>query len=103
MPITITDNTFINETNEGLVLVDFFGAWCSPCQALLPVLEKLEEELSEKIKIVKIDVDENPKTAQSFGVISVPTLILKKNNEVVKRVTGLHSKSVLLDLISEHI
>ncbi|GAB2023006.1 thioredoxin [Pseudolactococcus yaeyamensis] len=103
MSITITDKTFASETNEGLVLIDFFGTWCAPCRALLPVLEKIEEELVEKLKIVKIDVDKNPELAQSFGVLAVPTLVLQKDNEVLKRVTGLHSKSVLLDWIGEHI
>lgn len=103
MPITITDKTFMSETNEGLVLIDFFGTWCAPCRMLLPVLEQIEETLAEKIKIVKIDVDENPAIARSLGILAVPTLILKKNNDVVKRVTGLHSQSALMALIREHI
>ncbi|MDR1568207.1 MAG: thioredoxin [Streptococcaceae bacterium] len=99
----ITDTSFSKETEEGLVLIDFFGTWCPPCKALLPVLEQIEEELAEKVKIVKIDVDESPETARSFGVLSVPTMILKKNNEVVKRVTGFHNKSTLTELICDYI
>ena len=72
----ITDATFEQETKDGLVLVDFWATWCGPCRMQGPVLDRLSGELSEdKLKIVKIDVDENPLTARSFGIMSIPTLL----------------------------
>ena len=82
----ITDATFEAETKEGLVLVDFWATWCGPCRMQAPILEKLSQELSEdELKILKMDVDENPETARAFGIMSIPTLLFKKDGQVVKR------------------
>ncbi|EAC7578138.1 thioredoxin, partial [Listeria monocytogenes] len=70
----ITDATFEQETSEGLVLTDFWATWCGPCRMVAPVLEEIQEERGEALKIVKMDVDENPETPGSFGVMSIPTL-----------------------------
>ena len=79
MAKAITDATFEQETKDGLVLVDFWATWCGPCRMQGPILDKLSEELSEDVlKIVKIDVDENPNTARAFGIMSIPTLLFKK-------------------------
>ena len=79
MAHNITDATFEAETNEGLVLVDFWATWCGPCMMQAPILEQLSEEMDEdELKIVKIDVDENPETAQKFGIMSIPTLLSKR-------------------------
>src|SRR5699024_11957702 len=78
----VTDATFEAETNEGLVLVDFWATWCGPCLMQAPILDQLSEEIDEDVlKIVKIDVDENPNTAQEFGIMSIPTLLFKKRSE----------------------
>ena len=79
----ITDATFEAETKEGLVLVDFWATWCGPCRMQAPILEKLSQELSEdELKILKMDVDENPNTARTFGIMSIPTLLFKKDGQV---------------------
>ena len=79
MAKAITDATFEAETKEGLVLVDFWATWCGPCRMQAPILEQLSQELSEdELKILKMDVDENPETARAFGIMSIPTLLLKK-------------------------
>ena len=72
MAHNITDATFEAETSEGLVLIDFWATWCGPCLMQAPILEQLSEEIDEdELKIVKIDVDENPDTAQKFGIMSI--------------------------------
>jgi len=98
----ITDATFEAETKEGLVLVDFWATWCGPCRMQAPILEKLSEELSEdELKILKIDVDENPETARAFGIMSIPTLLFKKDGQVVKQVAGVHTAAQIKAIIAE--
>ena len=98
----ITDATFEQETKDGLVLVDFWATWCGPCRMQGPVLDRLSGELSEdKLKIVKIDVDENPLTARSFGIMSIPTLLFKKDGKVVKQVAGVHTAEQIKAIAAE--
>ena len=98
----VTDATFEAETNEGLVLVDFWATWCGPCLMQAPILDQLSEEIDEDVlKIVKIDVDENPNTAQEFGIMSIPTLLFKKDGIVVKQVAGVHTKEQIKDIVAE--
>ena len=97
-----SDATFEAETNEGLVLVDFWATWCGPCLMQAPILEQLSEEMDEdELKIVKIDFDENPETAQKFGIMSIPTLLFKKDGEVVKQVAGVHTKDQIKAIVAE--
>ena len=99
---TITDATFEAETKEGLVLVDFWATWCGPCRMQAPILEKLSQELSEdELKILKMDVDENPETARSFGIMSIPTLLFKKDGQVVKQVAGVHTAAQIKAIVAE--
>ncbi len=98
-----TDQTFATETETGVVLVDFWAPWCGPCKMIGPVLEELDTEIGDKVKIVKIDVDENQETAGKFGVMSIPTLLVLKNGEVVDKTVGFQPKEALKDLLSKHI
>lgn len=98
----ITDATFEAETKEGLVLVDFWANWCGPCRMQAPILEKLSQELSEdELKILKMDVDENPETARAFRIMSIPTLLFKKDGQVVKQVAGVHTAAQIKAIIAE--
>ena len=98
----ITDATFEAETKEGLVLVDFWATWCGPCRMQAPILEQLSEELSEdELKILKMDVDENPETARAFGIMSTPTLLFKKDGQVVKQVAGVHTAAQIKAIVAE--
>ncbi|MCT1903405.1 thioredoxin [Oceanobacillus sojae] len=98
----VTDQNFTEETAEGLVLVDFWAPWCGPCKMIAPVLEEIDGEMEEKVQIVKLDVDENQETAGKFGVMSIPTLLLFKDGEVVDQVIGFQPKEALTDIINKH-
>ena len=102
MTKAITDATFEAETKEGLVLVDFWATWCGPCRMQAPILEKLSQELSEdELKILKMDVDENPETARAFSIMSIPTLLFKKDGQVVKQVAGVHTAAQIKAIVAE--
>ncbi|AUW97189.1 thioredoxin [Streptococcus pluranimalium] len=102
MTQVVTDATFEQETAQGLVLVDFWATWCGPCLMQAPILEQLSQEFDEdELKIVKMDVDENPNTAQSFGIMSIPTLLFKKDGQVVKQVAGVHTKDQIKAIVAE--
>ncbi|MDQ0858161.1 MULTISPECIES: thioredoxin [Bacillaceae] len=103
MAITnVTDQTFTTETSEGVVLADFWAPWCGPCKMIAPVLEELDQELGDKVKIVKLDVDENQETAGKYGVMSIPTLLVFKNGEVVDKTVGFQPKEALAELLNKH-
>jgi len=104
-----TDQNFDSEVlkNKLPVLVDFFAVWCGPCQMMAPTIEEIGKELTAmpagrqgKIKVGKMNVDENPQTAQKYGIMSIPTLILFKNGEVAKTLVGFRSKEDILSEIS---
>lgn len=102
MTKSITDKTFADETSKGLVLIDFWATWCGPCLMQAPILDQLSQEYDEdELKIVKLDVDENPNTAQEFGVMSIPTLLFKKDGKVVKQVAGVHTKEQIKAIVAE--
>ncbi len=82
------------------VLVDFWAEWCGPCRAVGPVLEEVAGELQGKLKIVKLNVDENPETAAKYGIQSIPTLMIFKNGELASRQIGASPKAKIVQWIS---
>ena len=101
--VTGNDQNFGTETSEGVVLADFWAPWCGPCKMIAPVLEELDSEMGDKIKIVKLDVDENQETASNFGVMSIPTLLVFKDGEVVDQIVGFQPKESLQNTLNKHL
>jgi thioredoxin 1 len=99
----VNDANFTDETSKGLVLADFWATWCGPCKMMAPVLEEVNSELADNLKIVKLDVDENQATASKYGVMSIPTMFLFKDGEVVDKVVGFQPKEALAERIKQHI
>lgn len=95
--VTVTDTNFDDEVTKSTmpVLVDFWAVWCGPCRMQDPILEEVVKEYEGKVKIAKLNVDENPQTAGKFGVMSIPTLMLFNKGEVVKTMVGVQGKETL--------
>ncbi len=102
---TINDSNFKTEVLDakGLVIVDFFATWCGPCRQMLPIMEELSNELKGQVKIVKMDVDEAPKTPEMFNIQSIPTLIMFKDGELTDKQLGAQSKSDMIKWIDSHL
>ncbi|GHH65645.1 thioredoxin-1 [Streptosporangium violaceochromogenes] len=94
----VTDASFEADVlkSDKPVLVDFWAEWCGPCRQVAPILEEIAGEQAEKLTVVKLNVDENPSTAGTYGVLQIPTLNVYKNGEVVKQIIGAKPKAMLL-------
>lgn len=101
--IHISDDTFEQEVIKSArpVLVDFWAPWCGPCRAIGPVLEEIAESYKDSVTVAKVNVDENPKTAAAYGVMSIPTIFLFKGGDIVDKLVGLVPKSRLEELIKK--
>ena len=102
-PIDVSDASFSTEvlSSNKPVLVDFWATWCGPCKMVAPVLEEIAAERAGQLTIAKLDVDANPETARDFQVVSIPTLILFKDGQPVKRIVGAKGKAALLRELSD--
>ncbi len=103
--IEVSDASFSTEvlSSNKPVLVDFWATWCGPCKMVAPVLEEIASEQGDQLTVAKLDVDANPETARDFQVVSIPTLILFKDGQPVKRIVGAKGKAALLRELSEAV
>jgi thioredoxin 1 len=102
---TLTDTTFDEEIGaaDEVVVVDFWAEWCGPCKMITPILEEIAAEQAGKVRIAKLNVDDNPNATRRFDVMSIPTLIIFKDGQPVKRMVGAKGKGQLLQELSEFI
>ncbi|MER3523803.1 MAG: thioredoxin [Ignavibacteria bacterium] len=104
-PIEITDANFEQEVlkSDKPVLIDFWAVWCGPCKMIAPVVEELAREYDGKLKVGKIDVDNNPEVAMRFGIRSIPTLMIFKNGQVVEQIIGAVPKRQVVEKLLSHL
>jgi thioredoxin 1 len=103
-PTCVTDSNF-NEIvgKHSLALIDCWAAWCGPCQALGPTIKELAEKYCGKVLIGKLDVDENPQTAECYQIFSIPTMLIMKNGKEVDRIVGLCPKNHIETILKKHL
>lgn len=103
MVTELTDQTFDEKTNNGVTFTDFWATWCGPCRMQSPVIEQLAEEMGNKVFFSKVDVDANQETAAKFGIMSIPTMLIKKDGQVVDTIVGYHTKEQLQKKLEAYI
>lgn len=103
--LNVTDGTFEQEVilSEIPVLVDFWAVWCAPCKMIVPTLEHLAQTYKDRLKIVKLNVDENMNTSSKYGVMSIPTILLFKGGEIKETIVGAQRQEKIVETVSKHL
>jgi thioredoxin 1 len=103
--LELNDNNFNEEVvnSEDVVLVDFWAEWCGPCKMIAPIVEKISNDYEGKIKVGKVDVDSNPTVSSTFGIRSIPTLLIFKSGKPVEQIVGAVSENVIISKLDNHI
>lgn len=104
-PVNVTDATYkaeILDESEKTVIVDFWAPWCGPCRIVGPILEEIASEESDKIKVAKVNVDENQQYAGQLGVFNIPTMVVYKNGEPVDKIIGAMPKNAIMARVKPH-
>lgn len=101
----LTDNNFKQNVieNNGVVVVDFWAQWCGPCRKLMPLMEQIQNEFKDEVKIYKIDADKNINSAKEYGISSLPSVLIFKNGEVKEMMAGMMQKSAIISNIKKHL
>jgi thioredoxin 1 len=102
---TVTDASFADDVllSDKPVLVDYWAVWCGPCRMIAPILEEIDATHGDKLTIAKLNVDENPRTASDYGIVSIPTLNVFQGGKVVKQIIGAKPKAALLKDLAEFL
>lgn len=105
MAFEFTDQNFKETALDvnGVVVIDFWAPWCGPCRMVGPIIEELATELEDKVRVGKVNVDDNQNTSMKYGVRSIPTILILKNGEVVDKFVGVTTKQALLEKINAHM
>ena len=105
MALEFTDTNFSNEVleSDGVAVIDFWAEWCGPCRMLTPIIEDLHKEYDGKVKVGKLNVDQNPEVSMKYGVRSIPTILIVKNGEVVDKHVGVTTKQALATKIDAQL
>jgi len=105
LTLQVTENTFEQDViyNSDPVLVDFWADWCGPCHMIAPVFEELSDDYQGRLRVAKVNVDENPAIQERFGIRSIPTLLLFDEGELKETVVGVQTKSQLIGLIDKYV
>jgi len=103
MAVALNEGNFAETIANGVTLVDFWAEWCGPCQMMMPILEELSGVIGDKATISKVNVDENPSLAAQFRVMSIPTLLIFKDGQVVDQMVGVQQASVLKEKLEAHM
>ncbi len=105
MALEFNDNNFKEEVlnSDKPVLIDFWAAWCGPCKLLGPTIEELHKEMGDKVKVGKVNVDENQALAAAYGIMSIPTVIILKGGKIVEQFIGMQPKGIYVDALNKHM
>ena len=102
--VHVSDQSFAADVEStGTVLVDFWAPWCAPCKMIAPILEEMNGEIGDKLKIAKLNVDDNPNSAAKYGIMGIPTLLLFNDGKPVEKIVGYQPKEQLMAIISKHL
>jgi thioredoxin 1 len=101
--VTLTTDNFVDETGKGVVMVDFWATWCVPCRAMAPVIEEIAGQTIGKVKVGKVDIDQNGPLANRFGIQSIPTVLIFKDGKLVETFIGVQSKAALVNALSKYV